>query len=195
MSRKYNWDVAEKCFGKLTDKEIANQFDIPRRIVANRRIKKGISVVTKWSRYEHLLGTMPDWKLARICGIKRNAVTAKRIRSGIQRFNAGREWKVELVFCSTLEESFEQQVATPLGRIDVLTATAVYECKDKLRLHDLHVAIGQLICYSDGFPGRRKAIVCTEIKVPSRALAILENLEIEVIQVDPEAVNQVEMTK
>lgn len=184
--KKHNWKEADRYLGKWTDREVADKFNIPRQLVANRRIGRGIYVATKWEKYEHLLGTMPDTDLAAIMNTRQNTVSVKRLRMKIPRFNPGPEMVVESTFCSTIKEPFERQVTTTLGRIDILTPTTIFECKYLLRLCEMHKAIGQLSCFGSIFPDRNKGIVCAEIKIRDDALAFLAASGITVIQIECE---------
>jgi len=187
----YDWAAVTPHWGKLTDRQIADRFYIPRVIVSNRRNHLGIQVVRKWDEHKHLLGTMPDGDLAAIVGVGRNAVTVKRIRMGISSFNTSLENKVETAFCKTLKVPYQRQVATPLGRIDVLADTTIYECKYRLRLAELHKALGQLICYDYSFSDREMAIVCAEIAIPDQAIDFLKySFGIEIIVVEPPATSR-----
>lgn len=183
MKVSYDWPVIEQCFGKLTDREMADRFDVSCQLIANRRIQKDIPAVSKWSRYLHLLGTMPDKDLAEIMGQRPNTITVYRIRVGIPRFNPGMENEIEAAFCLTLKESYERQVVTLLGRIDILTSSTIYECKYRLGLSELHKAIGQLICFGSIFPDRKKVVVCSKIILPPDAIALLSSIEIEIVQI------------
>ncbi len=143
------------------------------------------------SDHRHLLGTMLDKDLAAIADVKPNTVTQKRIRAGVLRFSPSLENEVETAFCAMLTEPYQRQVTTPLGRIDILTDTTIYECKHKLGLGELHKALGQLICYQFVFPSREMAIVCTEIAIPQDAIDMLTVcFEIEIIVVEPPAMGR-----
>lgn len=179
---KYDWSEIERYFGRLTDREIADRFDVPRVQVANRRLANGVKVVTKWSKYEHLLGTLSDGDLAEIAEMKPNAVTRKRIRCNISRFNRGQESKLEDLLCSTLKEPFERQVITVLGRVDVLTSTTIYECKYRLRLSELHKAVGQLTCFRNIFPNRERIIVCAKMSISPDIIVLLGSMGIRILQ-------------
>lgn len=183
---KYNWAEIDKYLGELTDREVSDKFKMSIKIISNRRIRKGIPVIRKWSKYGHLLGTMPDKDLALITKMTQNAVTVQRIRRGIERFGSNPESIVEAVFCATLKESFERQVSTELGRIDILTPSTIYECKYILRLCEMHKAIGQLICYGSIFPDRQRGIVCAEIRITDSARAFLAGYGITLIQIECE---------
>lgn len=183
MSR--DWSAIKPYLGEFTDAEVAAMFNVPRNHVASRRFAMGIPAIRMWGRYEHLLGTMPDSDLGEIVGLGANAVLKKRQRMGISNFNTSLESEVETTFCATLNEPYQRQVATPLGRIDVLTDSTIYECKYRLGLGELHKALGQLICYDYSFSDREMAIVCAEIAISDQAVDFLKSsFGIEIIVVE-----------
>lgn len=181
MKTKHDWTKIVPLMGHHTDRELADQFSIPRKIIANKRCQLGIPSVSKWDKFHHLLGTMLDRELAALVGnITPNAVTVKRHREGIPPHRNSDENILETYLLTLLPVSAQRQVRTPVGIIDVLTDEDIYECKVILTTTSAHMAIGQLLSASILYPNRRLWIVYKRNKLQSEMQSVLKTLDISI---------------
>lgn len=186
MSRRYyNWEEIEPLFETMTNRQIADKFNMNYRIVANRRNKKQAKKIPKSARYKDLIGKYPDHVVAKMTGLRQNTITRYRIRHNIDSVNS-REM---------IEQSFQKFVAEKTNgvteyfinkyRIDVLTSDSIIECKVSITREKFYQAIGQLSIYSKFFPEKKLELAYIKNQcVSKRMIADAEEIGIAVKKYD-----------
>ncbi len=187
---RYDWSEADTLLGTMVDREIGERFGMPLTSVSGRRRRKKIPAFRKGKLKPEdieILKSSTIEAAAKEIGVSARTIARWRKDTGIPDLTDSirkshaiiqREYAGILVSKGV---KFIEDVPTPYGLADIVSADTVYEIKPVLNISTAKEALGQLILYNLSLKREYMIIVCHKITITRDVVDALFECGIESI--------------